>query len=382
MTATITRIELYNQVWSTPILHLSKAHALSGVDIVKICREHDIPRPLRGYWAKKEFGNAPQQTPLPDPGKDYCIEMRKPERKRPAGPQATSSAKKSRIQVAPSLDGCHALVSLASKQLQAAKTNSNHLLILPEEAVLDIRVSKTALRRSLLIMNALLKALEQRGYGVGCGPSITINQAVVSFRIEEIVEYRQEALKTPGYNRFNQTKEPCGRLELYINRSGLSWAHSCRGTWRDGKKVPLENRLNGFLESLQYMAALTKAQQNAEKKREDEQRAEKIRREELARLRAEKHARFEAERTRVEALRDQAMAWRESQNLREYIQTVRQNHVAATGGIEPESEFARWLEWANQQADRLDPFRESPLSILDDKIEDEMKLTQDPNRKK
>jgi hypothetical protein len=39
------------------------------------------------------------------------------------------------------------------------------------------------------------------------------------------------------------------------------------------------------------------------------------------------------------------------------------------GTIDPDSEFAAWLEWAHQQADRLDPLAESPPSILDEDIE-------------
>ena len=33
-------------------------------------------------------------------------------------------------------------------------------------------------------------------------------------------------------------------------------------------------------------------------------------------------------------------------------------------------EVAQWLDWATQQADRLDPLRPSPPSILDEKIEE------------
>ena len=62
----LTRQELYDQVWSTPMRKLALRYGLSDVGLAKICARHDIPRPLRGYWAKKEFGKAPPQTPLPN----------------------------------------------------------------------------------------------------------------------------------------------------------------------------------------------------------------------------------------------------------------------------------------------------------------------------
>jgi hypothetical protein len=43
-------------VWKTPITRLAKEYGLSDVGLAKICKKHDIPRPPRGYWAKKEGG--------------------------------------------------------------------------------------------------------------------------------------------------------------------------------------------------------------------------------------------------------------------------------------------------------------------------------------
>jgi len=67
------------------------------------------------------------------------------------------------------------------------------------------------------------------------------------------------------------------------------------------------------------------------------------------------------EKKRVEVLREQCDAWYESQRLRDFIQAARDRHPV----IEPESRFAKWLVWASLQADRLDPLKAGPLSILD-----------------
>lgn len=55
--ATIDRKELYKKVWETPITQLAREYGLSDVGFAKICKKYNIPRPPRGYWARKEAGS-------------------------------------------------------------------------------------------------------------------------------------------------------------------------------------------------------------------------------------------------------------------------------------------------------------------------------------
>jgi hypothetical protein len=63
--AILSREELYDRVWTTPMRQLAEVYGLSDVGLAKICDRHDIPRPGRGYWAKKEHGKPVEHTPLP-----------------------------------------------------------------------------------------------------------------------------------------------------------------------------------------------------------------------------------------------------------------------------------------------------------------------------
>ena len=47
--ATLSRGELYAEVWSVPMLRLGSKYGLSDVGLAKVCRKHDIPLPPRGY---------------------------------------------------------------------------------------------------------------------------------------------------------------------------------------------------------------------------------------------------------------------------------------------------------------------------------------------
>jgi hypothetical protein len=252
-TTTITRKRLYDQVWSEAIIRLAQRYGMSNVGLAKICRKHDIPRPPRGYWAKKEFGKAPPKIPLPNPKNDYNIEIRDPSERRtrpsPVDQETRDKVedekqKAIRIEVAETLRGSHELVSLANQQLQLAKTDEDCLVIPPEGLELDIIVSKASLRRALLIMDALLKAMEQRGYKVESGPTIGILDVQVGFGIKESLRTEKEEPKDHdldgpyafGHSRFNQKRAPSGLLTLEIDEGGGYWSRGYRRAWRDSPK--------------------------------------------------------------------------------------------------------------------------------------------------
>jgi len=70
----ISRAELYDQVWSVSMVKLGEQYGLSDVGLAKICKRHKIPRPPRGYWARKAAGYKVKRLPLP-PGENVTIEI-------------------------------------------------------------------------------------------------------------------------------------------------------------------------------------------------------------------------------------------------------------------------------------------------------------------
>jgi hypothetical protein len=97
---TLTRLELYDPVWSTAMAKLAENFGLSDVGLAKICDRHRVPIPPRGYWAKKNAGKkvkqiifvqvddpsldriniAPSRDNLPEPVR-VIVETRRAERK-------------------------------------------------------------------------------------------------------------------------------------------------------------------------------------------------------------------------------------------------------------------------------------------------------------
>jgi hypothetical protein len=60
------REEIFQQIWSEPIQHVAKKYNVSDVYLAKVCKKLDIPRPGRGYWAKKSAGKSIKQPALPE----------------------------------------------------------------------------------------------------------------------------------------------------------------------------------------------------------------------------------------------------------------------------------------------------------------------------
>lgn len=49
-------------------MHVAKRYGISDVGLAKVCKRLKIPRPARGYWAKKAAGEAvPRRPRLPAP---------------------------------------------------------------------------------------------------------------------------------------------------------------------------------------------------------------------------------------------------------------------------------------------------------------------------
>jgi hypothetical protein len=384
-TTILKRSDLHRLVWQEPISRIAKTYGLSDVGLAKICRKHDIPCPPRGHWAKKQHGHEPSTIPLPQPENDPEIELRDPADPEIAAAadrkEAIESAAKERqseapIVVAETLRGAHPLIALANEQFQNARTDESGFFILEKKA-LDITTSKGALRRALLIIDALLKALQKSGYEIEKGPAAKIDGQTVRFCIFEAMESKQELcddvdLDGPysfGHSRYNQKRVPSGRLTLKISDGGAYWCQGLRYTWRDTEKHRLEEQLDRFVVGLIAFAARAKEYGEQQRRQVEQQRQAELRRQEEARALAERRKLYQAEKARVQTLLTQAENRRKSRLVRELIEAVRASHLAK-GPIDPAGKIGQWIQWATQQADRLDPLCESPVSILDEDLEE------------
>jgi len=267
----------------------------------------------------------------------------------------------------------HPLVAKTAKSLQSAGANEYGIARPRAKRCLDIRVGKGSIDRVSRIMDALVKALDERDIRLvledndETPASLMVDDETIGFSLEEKSK-REKYQPTPAeqkkldedpYYRYrlpNDKYFPSGDLSLKLDLG--YWARGIRGTWSDGKRQRVENCLNKFIATAYKAAALKKAyridQERQRREWEDQQRRREILQEKI-----------ELEDKRVKALTEQAGVWHEAQQLRAYIQVVRgagyQSQRVITGGQSVEE----WCAWALDQACRLDPTVTSPPSVLD-----------------
>jgi len=234
-----------------------------------------------------------------------------------------------------------------------------------------------------LIMDALIKTFEGRGYKVkvaekeGEGTVVELKKTQVPFGISECLEAKQEEFDDNGdikgryefrFNRFKSKTVPSGKfcLEIEPRRSYYSRGDGLRRKWSDCQRDKIEGYLNLFVTGVIKVAIAKREGELQNERRERARQNEEKQRAEQEQARAAIWAKIQKERAKVNKLEAEAAAWEESRQVRLYIEAVRQNALASGKNVGKESELGRWLAWAQQQADRMDPLKESPPSILDD----------------
>ena len=69
---TLTRKQLCDLVWSTPLNALAKKYLVSSIELKKICVKMDIPLPKTGHWTRISMGKSVEILKLSD---DYSGEQ-------------------------------------------------------------------------------------------------------------------------------------------------------------------------------------------------------------------------------------------------------------------------------------------------------------------
>lgn len=360
---TLTREELFAQVWAEPMLQLAPRYGLSDVGLAKICREMRIPLPWRGYWQKKAAGQKvgpPRLQPLPPgspahltqvtlvPTRPRLGELPRADGGRGDGGRSVALAE--RIVVPEKLVRPHPLVEQTRAVLQRAKADDRGILFAWPKHHLDIRVTRASLDRALRIMDTLVRALEARGCTVSVrsgqetGTVVKVGDEEIPIRLDERTRRVEQPRKPGDWLAKRYEFLPTGKLAIQVEKyvSG-----SFQQTWTDGKEQQLEQRLNGIVESVFVAAEEEKVRRLERERRELEWKATEKQREEARRREA-------LERALVQDLEKRVGAWQTSARLRAFAAAVEERVLL--DGDEPEVQrLGLWLTWVRTYADRLDP---------------------------
>lgn len=377
MSASIHRLnrqELYDLVWSEAVTKVSARYGLSDVGLRKICVKHRIPLPPRGYWRQIETGRKLRKTPLPKVREETEIVVRvmaQPEIIQP--PEVVEQAEREEgafppIVVGQHLERPHAVARTLQRELGRQKPDDYGAVHSTTADAFLVRVHPTSVDRVLRISDALAKAAEARRFelragkeGAKYGGQLSVVVDGFAFDISLNERMRQEPYRaTPeeiarrkrGHFVYTPTYQyrPTGELTLTLSPA---WGSGLQSTWKDSKARKIEDRLGEVVLGLRKLAHWRAADRKREQARQARHEADQQRR---AALRAQ----VAAERERVSRLEADAAAWQRAEAIRAFA-AARQ----ASGHPDTDIDLEAWLAWAHDQADRIDPLRPSPASVLD-----------------
>jgi hypothetical protein len=307
-TIILKRDDLYKLVWSESVHKLSKQHGLSDVGLAKACRKMGIPLPGRGYWAMKASGRSMPITPLPpvteNTIRQVTIHKQQEEVHKNPTPEDPDIIKherfpENRITVAQNLYNPDILIEITERALKKARPDNYGRLSIFGKGCLDLRVSQGSLHRALLILDALIKALKQRGYAIAANPGetqITILGEQINVRLTEAASRSERALTREEmiqkksdplyYHSDRYLYTPTGKLSLVADYYG---AHTLCS---DTKGRSLEDSLNeGLIELIRFVLELKEARIIRERERIEQEEARQRRniKEEQARKEQERY---------------------------------------------------------------------------------------------
>ena len=366
---TVTRQQLYNQVWATPIETLAKEFSLSGRGLGKLCARHSIPVPPRGYWAKKAAGKKVHRPPLPaldDPYKQKIrfnaaseTSMDNKDDPPPLHPLvAYERHPENQIKVPDDLPLTSDIILKTQRLLNRAKRDDQGLTIVPP-GVLHIRASRTTHERALRILQAFVTAFNTRNFAVAItseGVRVTILDEPLGFGIEEELStvphpttFTEQKLidRGLGWQVPKVDRVPFGKLTLVITN-----VRGMRHRWSEGASQA-EDQLNKFIIGLVRAALSVKRQRAEAEERERQRQDEERQRQEEARRLAEIELRWRQEQARVEHLERMFAVWERHNRLRTLVGSLDQ----ALGEVDSASELGRWLGWAKEHVEHTDPLR-------------------------
>ena len=365
-TIRFSRQELFDRVWSTPLLVLAKEIGISDVALGKACRRARLPLPGRGYWAKPEQRRRKVPLPASKNHDQMVIEFTVLDRDAlPALVPKKPSELQSVVVVAAELINPHSLVAKTLKASNKAKTRDGRL-VLSAHAALDLNVSPDGLDRALRIMDALIKASENEGCQwqlTSKGQTIlTCNGETMPIVLTERFTKRDLPPRQPPKSQSKaRTWSPpfdptppypgyewvgTGELAIKIDRYTRQ---PVRQNWRDGKRQKLEGKLADLIATLSVVADAIRVDREANEAAQREREA--------AEARAKARARKAEIRRRLQNRFVTALErWERSKRLMAFCAEVEARASELSG--DQAASAARWLEWARSEADCLNPLHD------------------------
>lgn len=215
----LSRSQLYDLVWSKPILSLAKEYGFSDVGFSKICRRHNIPLPPRGYWAKISAGLQVIKPALPNPHREGSVYIppRKSitdeeilEKKKVLAQEKSEVENIGVISVPDKISSPHKFTQdtqqffekIIKKIEQARESNSlprDYYSVInsiyrgriqcKQTGCFNVAVSEGLVERALIFLDVLVKELEKYGFKIQSAKAKEAQGSVAAIKDNEVITF-------------------------------------------------------------------------------------------------------------------------------------------------------------------------------------------------
>ncbi|WP_413992430.1 hypothetical protein ACMDCR_10245 [Labrys okinawensis] len=378
----LTRRQLYDLVWSTPMIRLAEQFGISDVGLKKTCERHRVPTPSRGYWAQIQAGQKPKKaafaeaadkrldqieigggTDLPEPVQQVLADQR--ERRKLERPKAPKSPRPpAEIEVVVNV---HLTLQISARALRRFKVEDTFVEA-TAEGMCGATVGCASVERVIFVLDRLAQALDAKQMPMICtgkAMQVAVGRDSVTFTLSERTQLvphvptpaelaeearRKEQLERHYRNPSRWPRPPYGSVypshdtvwtgELTIQIDG--YGDGVRRRWSDGRLQRLENVIPSIVDGIEVLLAARKARREANEERE-RQRNELAYRHDLFKKRRER------EEARHKFLERVIRLTNEAEILRSWL-----GRTQLEVGVDADSQTARMIEWTREKLRKIE----------------------------
>ena len=371
----VTREELYQLVWQTPMNRLAEEFGVSGNGLAKICDRLDVPYPSRGYWAKKEAGKAavvfkllPRKEGVPEQTDIYPTPP-KPVPKPEIAEAAEAAAEKvGGIVVPVGLDALHPRVKVWRKEHKAAheerrrearRDGPNSWFArspLPDLAERDLYRFR--------VTSALFQAVEKAGAKIESSPitgKVTflvdghaVECSIVEKLIKSLKQYKDQGNWTAYPNHHQHGLESSGYLRVSIG----TYLGGGKTEWVETEKKSIGDLLPAIVGTIMAAGPFLESRKQEREERERKRQEEEARR-------YKERERLELDSRRWAKFSEFAANWSERHQLLCFLEEVEKRAAVEEEAGSGDISRSDWIKWARERVEALDPFNGGVAGMFD-----------------
>ena len=356
----LTRKELYDLVWSKPLIQLAKIYNISDNGLRKICKKYEIPLPKMGHWQKIQFGKKvtiEKLVPKVKWEKNKIVLADREFKEKEKDHLLSRFARRTKeikikhpelIKVSSRLAKPDPLVVEARSDLKSKKSTSwrgYKSVIRSSSGILTIEVTQENVPRALRFMDAFIKLAKDRGH------QITVHENDTAIIVDN-ERYKIRFREMHTRKVFEEGKWPYSDLvpngKLSLKLDALYYK-----AWKDGKLL-LEEQLPKIMAAFEIRA-------EDDKIKRAEIEAWRIKCEKERKIKEREEAVIKWEQDKGNILFKHSAKWNESQELKSFIEMIEKKF-----GGQQSKKLVDWINWAKAYQKELDPLSNGVESFLND----------------